>query len=90
MRTFEVVDGAPGIEGALQVGQVAEAPHREQLGLQGAMEAFVLAAALRMIGSGIDDIDAEPQQPDTQTGPRRSPEPSRGEPLSTKNASGMP
>ena len=69
MRPFEIVDCAPGIEGALHLGEIAEALEREHLGLQRAVEALVLAAALRMIGSAVQDSDAELEQPHAEPGP---------------------
>ena len=46
VRPLEVVDLAPAVEGALHLGQVMEAPQREHLLGERAMEALVLAAAL--------------------------------------------
>ena len=62
--TFQIVDGAPCIEGALQPGEIGKPRCREHLGLERAMEALVLAAALRVERPRINDIDAEPEQPD--------------------------
>src|ERR1700759_3933043 len=50
----EILDGSPLIERSLDVVKVAVAPEGEHLGLQRTMEAFVLASALRMIGSAVD------------------------------------
>src|SRR5436305_9205467 len=63
MRPLEIVDFAPGVEGALRLGEVAEAAQREHLGIERAMEALVLTAALRMIGTAVNDADAELEQP---------------------------
>ena len=54
MRPLEIVDLAPGVEGALRLGEIAEALQREDLGLERAVEALVLAAALRVIGPAVD------------------------------------
>src|SRR6185437_7415391 len=62
-------DGSPLIERALDISKVAVAFEREHLGLQRAMETFVLSSALRMIGSAVDHPDAELQEPDRQPGP---------------------
>src|SRR3954471_1900671 len=70
MRTIEVVDGAPAIECALYVGEIAEALEGEHLGLERAIEALVLAAALRVIGPAVDHGDAELEQPDAKPSPR--------------------
>ncbi len=69
MRPLEVVELAPGIERSLGLGKAAEAAQREQLGLERAVEALVLAAALRMVGPGVDEPDLELGQPDPQLGP---------------------
>src|SRR4051794_7212309 len=69
MWAFEIVDRPPGIEGALHLGEIAEALQREYLGFQRAMKALVLAAALRMIGPAMDDYDAELEQPHAKPGP---------------------
>ena len=50
MRPLEVVDLAPDVEGSLNLDEPVEALEGEDLGLERAVEAFVLAAALRMIG----------------------------------------
>ena len=63
MWPLEVVDLAPGIEGALRLGKIAEAAQCEHLGIERAMEAFVLAPALRMIWAAVNDRDAELEQP---------------------------
>jgi hypothetical protein len=72
MRPFEIVGRAPGVEGALHLGKIAEALEREDLVLQGAVEALVFAAALRVIGPAVQDRDAELEQPDTKLGPALS------------------
>src|SRR5882757_2015579 len=63
MRPLEIVDFAPGIEGALGLGEIAKAAQREHLGVERAMEALVLAAALRVIRTAMNDPDAELEQP---------------------------
>ncbi|BBO11723.1 hypothetical protein TM102_31930 [Bradyrhizobium sp. TM102] len=69
MGTLQIVDRSPGIEGALDFREGAEAPHGKNLGLQGAMEAFVLAAGLRVTGPGVHNPDTELEQPHLQPGP---------------------
>src|SRR5882724_9223126 len=69
MRPLEIVDFAPGIEGALRLGEIAEVAQCEHLGVERAMEAFVLAAALRMVGAAVNDRDAELEKPYLKPGP---------------------
>ncbi len=69
VRTFEIVDGAPGIERALGIAKVLEALQREDLGFEGAIEAFVLAVGLGMIGPAVMQADAELEQPHAELGP---------------------
>ena len=91
VRSLEVVDGAPGIDRALDLGEIAEASMGEHLGLQRAVEAFDLAAALRMIRTAVQHPDAELEQIRRRAGSSARPEASpHGAPLSTKNASGRP
>src|SRR3954468_4962406 len=59
MRPLEIVDFAPGVEGALRFGEIAEAAQRKHLGLERAVEALVLAAALWMIRPAVNDADTE-------------------------------
>jgi hypothetical protein len=89
MRAFEIIDLAPSIEGALDLGLVGEALHGEDFGLEGAMEALVLAAALRVIGPGIDDFNAQLQKPEPQAvqWPEASP---HGRAVIDEQASGKP
>src|ERR1700683_1343164 len=49
VRPVEIVDRSPVIKGVLDLGKIAEAPEREHFGLERAMEALALAAALWMI-----------------------------------------
>src|ERR1700728_659669 len=49
MRPVEIVDGSPTIERALNFGKIAKALQREHFGLERAMEALALAAALWVI-----------------------------------------
>src|SRR5262252_2768451 len=72
MRSVEIINLSPSVEGVLHFGQVAEAPEGKHLGLQGAVEALVLAATLRVIGPAVDHIDAELQQPDGKPCPALS------------------
>ena len=50
VRAFEVVEIAEGIEGALGIVEVAQQATAQQAGVQGAVEAFVLAVGLRVAG----------------------------------------
>src|SRR5581483_5984781 len=69
MRPIEIVDASPMVQRALDIGKFTVALEGEYLGLQRAMEAFVLASALRMIGPAVDHPDAKLQKPDRQPGP---------------------
>jgi hypothetical protein len=55
MRPSEIVDFSPGIECALGLREIAEVPQREDLGGKRAVKALVLAAALRMVWTAVDD-----------------------------------
>src|SRR5271156_2107272 len=72
MRPVEIVDGSPSIECLLHLGQVVEALQREDLGLQCAMEALVLAATLWMIRPAMENGDAKLEQPHAEAGPALS------------------
>src|SRR5882757_5265837 len=63
VRPFEIVDLAPGIEGLLRLGEIAKTAQCEHFGIEGAMKALVLAAALRMVGTTVNDRDAELEKP---------------------------
>lgn len=63
VRALEVVDVAPVIEGVLRVGEVGEGTTSKQLVAEGAMEAFVFALSLRVVGTGVRDVDAQPDEP---------------------------
>src|SRR4029450_10465606 len=69
VRSLQIVDHAPGVEGALDLRQGAEGAHGKHLGVKRAMEALVLAAALRVARSGMHHPDAELEQPHLQPGP---------------------
>ena len=90
VRPIEIIDASPLVERALDIGKVTVALEGEHLGLQRAMEAFVLASALRMIGPAVDHPDAVLQKPDRQPGPRVIKGEAPGPPLSTNIASGIP
>src|SRR5260221_10990178 len=57
-----VVTVAPVVEGGLGVCKVSEGP-AEQFGLEGAVEALVLAVALGMQGGTVPGVDAVLDQP---------------------------
>src|SRR5579885_1450342 len=69
VRALVIVDRAPAIEGGLPRGEAAEHPHRQHLGLEGPVEALVLAPGLGMIGPAVQDIDTELEQPHAEPGP---------------------
>src|SRR6187402_16381 len=69
VRALQIVDHAPGVEGALDLRQGAEGAHGKHLCVKRAMEALVLAAALRVARSGMHHPDAELEQPHLQPGP---------------------
>ena len=91
VRAAGVVDLAPGVKGALGLSQIGQPVGGQHLGLEGAVEALVLALGLRMIGSSVDHADAQIEQPDGQ---RRMPltaaAGSPGEPLSVRMRKGRP
>ncbi|RXH26900.1 hypothetical protein XH94_35430, partial [Bradyrhizobium zhanjiangense] len=60
---FEVVDFPPGVEGTLRLCEIAELSQCEHLSREGAVESFILAAALRVIWAAADDGDAKLEQP---------------------------
>src|SRR5882672_3357756 len=69
VRALVVVDRAPAIEGGLHLGEGAQDFHRQHLGLEGPVEALVLAAGLGMVGPAVQDLDAELEQPHAELGP---------------------
>src|SRR5215510_1883255 len=69
---IEVVDAAPAVKSPLHLVEIAEALEGKHFGLQGAMKALVLAAALRVKGPAMQDVDAELEQPHAQPGPGRA------------------
>jgi hypothetical protein len=90
VRLLGVVDVAPAVEGALGSGEIGEGRSGQYLGLEAAMEAFVLAHGLWMIGPRMADLDAMLDQPDP-SGVNGLPGPSpQGEPLSVISPSGSP
>src|SRR4051812_35045115 len=54
VRPVEIVDRPPFVECSLDIGEVAVALEGKDLGLQAAVEAFVLAAALGMVGPTVN------------------------------------
>src|SRR3972149_10652949 len=59
----QIVHGAPGIEGALDIRQALPAPGPQHFQLERAMGAFLLALRLRMIGPPVRDGHAQPNEP---------------------------
>jgi hypothetical protein len=70
VRAFEIVEGAPLIEGALDGRQVFEAREGEDFGFERAVEALIFASALRVIRAAVDQPDPELEEPDAQPRPR--------------------
>src|SRR5262249_14425973 len=68
VRPLRVVDVAPAIEGTFGSGEIGERRAGQHFGFEAAMEAFVLAHGLRMIGRRMADPDALLDQPDTERG----------------------
>ena len=66
VRSLRVVDVAPAIEGTLGGGEIGKERTGQHLGLETAVEAFVLAHGLRMIGPRMTDPDAMLDQPDPE------------------------
>src|SRR5258708_25680990 len=62
VRPFKIVDRTPGIEGRLYLGEIAELPEGEHLGLPRAMEPLVSAAALPMARPAVPGRAAVPEQ----------------------------
>src|SRR5262249_27271400 len=58
-----------GVEGTLRFGKITKASERKHFGVQRAMEALVLAAALRVIRPAVQNSDVELEQPHTEPGP---------------------
>jgi hypothetical protein len=73
MRPLAVVDMAPAVEGGLRRVEAVQGLHRSGPGkdfrFEAAMQALVLAAALRMIRPAVDGFDAELEQPEAQRRP---------------------
>ena len=70
VRPLVIVAWAPVIEGALAVGEIAEAAPADHFGLEGPMEALLLALGLGMMRPAVQHPDAEPHQPDAEAGQR--------------------
>lgn len=66
-----VVERPIHIEAALGLGEIAPVLAVEQVGLDGAVEAPVLAQRQPVIGSAMQHAHAEPHQPDRERGVRR-------------------
>ena len=90
MRSLVVVARAPVVEGTLAFGEIAEAAPADHLGLEGAVEALLLALGLRMTRAAVQHSDAEPHQPDAEAGQRFAARIAQGGPLSISMASGKP
>ena len=69
MRPLRVVEKSPAVEALLHLIEIAEGPCGKDLCFKCAVEALVLAAALRMVGTGMDDLDAELEQEDAERRP---------------------
>lgn len=68
VRSLRVVDVAPALEGPLGGGDIGERWGGQYFGLKAAVEAFVLAHGLWMIGPRMADLDAVLDQPDAERG----------------------
>lgn len=68
-----VVDLTPAVEGGLGVLEAAQWIEGQHFGGQAAVEALVLAAALRMVRLGVDGLHAELEQPQLQRRPLSGP-----------------
>src|SRR3954462_3762666 len=69
MWPIMIVDCPPGVKGALHLAEISEAPECKDLRLKRAVEALVLATALRMIGPAMQNTDAKLEQPKAKPGP---------------------
>src|SRR5262245_21415415 len=69
MWPIAIVDRPPSLEGTLHLGEIAEAPQGKDFSLERAVEALVLATALRMIGPAVQNTDAKLEQPNAKPGP---------------------
>ncbi len=67
MRPVMVVEVPPGVEGALALVEIGQTVERD-LGLHRAMQPFVLALRLRMIGAAMRHPNSQPQQPHRERG----------------------
>ncbi len=86
----QVVGIAEAVELPLAVGQVGEGAVAQRLGLQGAVEALLLALGLRVGRPAVADRDAQAQQPDRQDGVRLVAGVPQGAPLSINMRAGRP
>src|SRR5580658_1101903 len=73
VRPLVIVDRPPCVEGALAGSEIAKAVPVQDLGLQRAMEALVLALRLRMVRPAMRDADPQPHQPRREHGEGLSP-----------------
>ncbi len=64
MRSLIIIGLAPLVEGSLSLTHAVQESAVKDLCLEAAMEAFVLAPALRVIGTGVDGVDPKLEQPD--------------------------
>lgn len=58
MGPLQIIKVAPGVELLLRLGQIGEDPMVESLGLERAVESFILALGLGVVGSAVADPDA--------------------------------
>ena len=71
MRALEVVDVAPEVKAALSMLEVPEGVVLEQFDIESAVEAFVFALGLRVVGTGMRNTDSNANEPDSQRGEAR-------------------
>ncbi len=68
VRSLAVVDVSPALEVALTVLEAREAMARDELLVEGSMEAFVLAECLGMVGARMNEADPQSREPDAELG----------------------
>jgi hypothetical protein len=71
VRPFEIVDNAPARERAPRASEIGEGRPAQHLGFERAMEAFVLAHGLGMVGARVRHIDVLLHEKDTESGEAR-------------------
>src|SRR5262245_15699644 len=70
VRPLVVIARAPSVESPLTISEIAEASSADDFGFERSMETLFLALRLRVARPTVQDADAEPQQPDAESGVR--------------------